>query len=387
MLNLNSLQNLVILSGNQVDNLLTVNGENIVTQGDIGYSLIVYNASSSLTTLDGVNPESLTDYNNEILDLNSLISDIDNLDYITYPNTDLGSISSLISPLAPGYYLFDNIVSFNSTLYLSGDGQYVFYFMQKFIIGNPPSGGYMDLQNGVLSDDIFFYSVNNIELNTTETNSTLYGNFISDLNITDTSNYDGLSTGNFKINGRFLSSTGNISLSYTNFDVVNAACYLEGSLILVNNGENFYKRIEEIDVNDKVVTFGKILNNRYFNISECSLEDILFKGKINIRNVNDVDYPVCFKKNSLKDNSPIFDLEISSGHRVIFQDKFLVAGDFKFNSEIFKYNKNNYLEKKNKKSVTYYHLECKEHSIICVNGVLSESLLDFNYKKNMIKIF
>lgn len=388
MLNLNSLQNVVILSGNQDGNLLTVNGVNLITKGNVGYSTVNFNTSSSLTTLDGINPETLLDYNNEILDLNLLISDIGNLDYITFTNTDIGSISSSISPLGPGNYLFTNPVTFDTTLYLSGNGEYVFYFMDTFTIGNPPIDGYMQLENGVLSDDIFFYSPYNIELNTTVSNSTLYGNFISDLNVIDTSNYDGISTGNFKINGRFLSSTGNINLSYTGFDVNNIACYLEGSLILVYNREFFYKKIEDIDHNDKIVVFGKILDNKYFKINDnFTLEDIIFKGKISIRNVNSSDYPICFKANSLGEKLPIIDLEISPGHRIINNNKFLIANQHKFNNSIFQYNKDEYFISKNKKTVTYYHLECKEHNIICVNGILTESLLDFGYKRNLIKIF
>jgi hypothetical protein len=35
------------------------------------------------------------------------------------------------------------------------------------------------------------------------------------------------------------------------------------------------------------------------------------------------------------------------------------------------------------KTVEYYHLECKKHSVIVANGVLSESYLDMNKLRNI----
>lgn len=211
MILLDNLQSNAILSGNQDGNTLTVSGINTINKGNIGYINIINNDSSSINVL---NVNSLEEYNIRILDLNSLISDIGNLDYVSYNSTDVGSISTAETPLPPGNYLFNNPVTFDTTLYLSGNGQYIFYFMSTFTISDPPIGNYMNLTDDINCNNIFFYSPYDILLNTSTSNSTLYGNFISDLNVLDTS-----TIGNFIINGKFLSSTGNISISGTSFIV------------------------------------------------------------------------------------------------------------------------------------------------------------------------
>ena len=394
MLSLGFVQQNVIVSGNQ-PNTLTVNGANTIITGKYGYTIINNNLGG---TISGGALNTTTEYNNAIADLNTIISDIGILTFITYNNTDIGSISGNgtlsrpLPPLPPGNYLFNNAITWDTTLYLSGNGQYVFYFMSTLTIGDPPVGGYMDLQGGVLSDDIFFDAAYDILLNTTVPDSTLYGNFISDLNVLDTSNYNGLGTGNFVINGRYLSTTGNVTISNTTFNNNNIACYTKGSLVLVYDEESnnsIYKNIEDIKQGDKVCVFGLVIDNCRYVLHEMQYVPVKFLGRIIISSIPNEGYPIHFEKDSLGPGLPFKDLEVSQQHRIIKDGKFEICKDIINGNTIFKYSYTHQRYFRTKEKLIYYHLECEEHSIIMVNGVLTETLLDYNkdYKHRFTKIF
>jgi antigen 43 len=100
-------------------------------------------------------------------------------------------------------------------------------------------------------------------------------------------------------------------------------------------------------------------------------------------------YPVHFKKDSLGHGLPFKDLEVSQQHRIIRNHKFEVCKDIPNDHNIFKYSYLHPRYFRTKEKLTYYHLECEEHSIIMVNGILTETLLDCNkdYKHRFTKIF
>lgn len=369
---LGNVQQFAILSGNQSENILEVFGSNNILNGSVGYSLINMNPSSTLILQNGETEDSTINYNNAIIDLNNIISNIGTLDYINFTNTDIGSVSTLI----PGNYLFENPVEFLSTLYLNGNGIYVFYLFSGITINNAPTGGYMNLNNGALSNDIYFYSPYDIVFGGNLNNSNLYGNFISDLNIT-------MSTDNYTIDGRFLTSTGNIQINGVQVNNQDVACYIEGTEILMEN--NKYKLIENINKNDKIMVYGIIKNNTNIELfDQPKKEKIIFLGKVSITNISEKDYPIRLNINSLENDLPFKRLEISPQHRIITNNKFVLAKELINSEDIIKCNSNNF-----KKSLTYYHLECQNHYIIKANGILSETLLDFNddFKRNLERIF
>lgn len=364
---LGNVQKNVILVGNQFGNTLNANGIITTNSGYVGY----INISGSPQSFSNI--DSNIEYNNAIIDLNNLISNIGNLCYVSSDIFDIGSLSTSITPLLPGNYLFNNPISWNTTLYLSGNGQYVFYFMSTLTLGTMPIDGFMNLKNGVVSDDIFFYSPYDIILNTSTSNANIYGNFISDLSISDTS------TGNFIVNGRFLSSTGNVTLTNNTFIPSDTACYTAGSLILVNYNE--LKKIEDLKITDKVCVFGKIKNNSVLEFHKPLLKDIKFFGKLRIRNIAKKNLPICFNINSLGSGLPFKKFEVSRGHRIILINT-LIPCELLISNEIS-------ISENIEKDLIYYHIECDSHSIIMVNGILTETLYDWNsiYKNKFEKIF
>lgn len=104
----------------------------------------------------------------------------------------------------------------------------------------------MSLTNGANYNDIFFYCQTDITLS--NNNSILYGNFISDFNINVIGN---------NIEGRLFTSTDNGDISINNININSIAlCYCEGSLILIDDGNEIkYKTIVKTD---KVVVYGII---------------------------------------------------------------------------------------------------------------------------------
>lgn len=368
VITLENIQQFSILSGNDIYNInfLTVTGENTIINGNVGYSNITYNESSNLNIENGEVEHSTNNYFNAIFDLNRIISEFGIINYQNITNSNIGNM-----PLSPGNYLFENHVEFISTLYLIGNGTYIFYLKGGITIGDVPIEGYMDLSNGALSDDIYFYSPYDIIFGGNN-NSTLYGNFISDLNIE-------VNTINYNISGRLLTSTGNISINQVQINNQDIACYLEGTKILMGNNE--YKLIENINKNDMIMIYGIIKNNIDIELfDQPQSKKICFFCKINIKNIYNKNCPIYFDKESLG-KVPFEKLGISPQHRIIYNDKFLIAKNLVNLNGIYKSNTINKL--------SYYHLECEEHYIIKANGVLSETLLDFNndFKNKLEKIF
>jgi len=174
-----------------------------------------------------------------------------------------------------------------------------------------------------------------------------------------------------QISGRLYAQTGNVTFlglsSSVNGQQV-TVCYLKGTLILTNQG---YIPIENIKEGDMVVTKGQIYNFESINEdAELTTEPILWTGKFKVFDLNSNSRPICIKKDALGQNYPFQDLYISPCHSLLLNGKPVSAKNLVNETTIYQDNECN--------NVEYYHLECKNHSVIFANGVLAESYLDVN---------
>lgn len=365
VISLGNVSSFSLLSGNSPGNTINATNNNIVVKGNVGY---IGSQVNNLTVQDGDNPANQSLYQSAINDLNEVISNIGIQTYTTriLTDTDVG----MLSPILPGTYLFESLAEFRTTLNLIGSGQYIFYFMLGLNINNP-SNIYMELSEGASSSEIFFYSPFNINITNTVSsgsNSVIYGNFISDIsiNINNTSINSGV-----KIDGRVLSSTGNLQVNNSIIDNSDVFCYTENCKILLSN--NTYKLIRELTSKDEIKIYG--IFNKYmdFNLFDDERSTkILFLGKLTLYNICPNNYPVEVTHNSKK----IF---VSPGHRIIINNLTYTAKNI--NNDI---NKDNKLNK-----VEYYHLLCDNHYIINVDGFLTETMIDCDgtYRNKFEKIF
>ena len=328
--------------------ILETTGENNIIKGNIGYNII----NGSINLLDGniYNSETI-EWENAKDDINIAISNISILNFIIDDiTTDLGTLS----PLAPGFYQFNKLVNFNTELILSGNGQYIFYLMEGININIlPESEKFMSLLNGATSDDIFFYSPYSIEFGTIG-NDTIYGNFISDYPII-------INSINFEIHGRLLSTTNNIIINQTNINIQDVSCYLKGSLILTKRN---YIKIEDLQKDDEIIIFGYFNSDMTYNYINPIYSKIIWLGKMQLFNINEYPYKITY------DNNEIY---VSGNHRIIIDDKSYLAKNL--NKKQFYIN-----------NVIYYHIELEKHSIINVNGFMTESMIDCNNKNQFNKI-
>jgi hypothetical protein len=145
-------------------------------------------------------------------------------------------------------------------------------------------------------------------------------------------------------------------------------CYCKGTLILTNNG---YIKIEDIKKDDLVVIKGIIISNGIYKKHVSSIEvPVIWIKSIKVKNLNSDSRPICITKNAFREGYPFEDLYVSPGHRLLINDKMVLAKDL-INGEII-------YKDYDCESVEYYHLECEEHSALYANGVLAETYLDLN---------
>ena len=86
--------------------------------------------------------------------------------------------------------------------------------------------------------------------------------------------------------------------------------------------------------------------------------------------LNDKSFPICITAHAFGVNAPFENLFVSPGHRMLIDDKMVLAESLVNGTTIFQ--DCNHIE------VEYYHLELESHSAIVANGVLAESYLDFD---------
>ena len=364
---------------------IIVTNLNSVINGDAGYQN--QSGSGILNVLNGENPADTSTYNTAIADLNNAICYIGIQNYISTDTSDIGSLS----PLMPGAYLFTNSATFNSVLTLSGSGQYVFYFMNPLNIYDPIESKYMVLTGGATSSNIYFYSPYEITIST-NINSTIYGNFISDISVsiingvrrnlthsttestTKTHNrslavntvdelqvnsftVNGLPVNSFTVNGvtvngRILSSTGNLQITSSTINNEDVSCYTEDCYIELYDGS--FKLIKDLSKTDKIKihgVFGEHMNYNKFDNPKFTCG--LFLGKLTLHEPTPNNYPVEISMN----NNTIL---VSPKHRIIIDGISVYAKDIGKRIKVSKIN--------------YYHVLCNKHYAINVNGFITETM-------------
>jgi hypothetical protein len=158
---------------------------------------------------------------------------------------------------------------------------------------------------------------------------------------------------------------------------LSVACYLENCKILLDDGMT-YKKIIELDINDRIASFGYIENNEkliFYSEDKNKYEssEIIFLGKFNAGTTPYTKIPRDFFGVDL----PLEETSFSNGHRIIINDIMMLCRDYHENKEVPE--KENYM----------YHFECEKHFIVKVNGIFTESMLDCDgsYRNNFQCIF
>jgi hypothetical protein len=168
-----------------------------------------------------------------------------------------------------------------------------------------------------------------------------------------------------------LFSLGNIVLSDISVEasyLETIVCYLKGTFILTNQG---YVPIETIKAGHKVVTKGKIHENKFVNKNApLKIEPVMWISKFKVFDLTTKSRPICVSKDAFGKNYPFKDLYVSPSHQFLIHGKMVIASKLINGKTIW--------QDAICDDVVYYHLECEEHSAIIANGVLTETCLSTN---------
>jgi len=258
---------------------------------------------------------------------------------------------------------FDGENNLNSQFFITSDNAFTF------------TSTTFNLINGARACNIFWLASTPSTGAFTATNSSVPGIIITGAGFTVTNN----AAPNMSITGHIFSQGAatftrsgagelNINTSTCPNDPNPIVCYLKGTLILTKRG---FVPIESIKAGHKVVTKGKIYNNKFIRTeANPQIEPVMWVSKFKVTNLNSKSRPICIKKDALGQNYPFQDLYVSPGHSLLLNGKMVLAKNIVNGTTIY--------QDKECKNVEYYHLECDNHSAIFANGVLSESYLDVN---------
>ncbi len=148
-------------------------------------------------------------------------------------------------------------------------------------------------------------------------------------------------------------------------------CYAKGTLILTKRG---YVPIENIRSNNKVITKGKIYDQKYIKTdANEKAAPVIWISKFKVKNMNSKSRPICIKKDALGENYPFQDLYVSPNHRLLLNGQMVTSKNIVNGKTIYQDNEC--------KRVEYYHLECEDHNAIYANGVLAESYIDVDNRR------
>ena len=256
--------------------------------------------------------------------------------------------------LTAGTYAVGTSLQINGNLNLSGDGNSQFVFQIGSTL-TTASSATITLVGGVNPCNIFWQVGSSATIGT----STVFKGFIlANTSITCTTSAS-FTSGLFAL-------TGAVTLD-TNAVTNPCVCYAKGTKILTKDG---YKKIEDIRVGDDVVVFGDLKIKEGIELTNGDeTKKVTFVGYFT-RDVMDSDSkPVVFAKDVLGPNIPSEDVMVSPNHGVIFNKYFIWANAFlNLTPNIYR--------AESLESITYYHIELEEHSIICASGMMGESMAD-----------
>jgi hypothetical protein len=270
--------------------------------------------------------------------------------------------------LIPGTYRVSN-ASITGTLILSGAGQYVFQVTGTLTTAATST---IILVGGALASQVFWVVSGTVLIGT---GTYFSGNIISTSSTTVSSGASAI--GNVPANTQYTvlaaasaSFSGSISAtasaSIIVFDTVvvtiSNVCYAKGTKILTRYG---YKAIEDISMGEELCVKGNIENKSI--VSSGDYEKVTWGGNFTLYSLNKVNRPIVFKANSIGMNIPSEEVRVSPGHGVVVNNVIVPASSLINNDTIY--------QDMDCETVTYYHLETENHSVLNASGLLGESLL------------
>jgi hypothetical protein len=254
-----------------------------------------------------------------------------------------------------------DIVNTGATLTFDGkgnpDSQFFIISQQAITFSNTT----FSFINNALAANVFFVSSTAITFATT---TNVPGVLLAGTQVT----FDSASN---IIDGNIFAEGTNVTFAANTTVNAPTVCYLKGTKILTEKG---FVNVEDLNIGDKVVSKGKILDNHCIDVdSGFSLEPVTWIGNFKETNLSEYNLPICIKAHALGENMPFEDLHVSPGHRVLFDGRLVMAKNLVNGVTIF--------QDSDFDSVEYYHFELKNHSSVVANGVLSESFLDLDMRK------
>uniref|UniRef100_A0A6C0BAM8 Hedgehog/Intein (Hint) domain-containing protein n=1 Tax=viral metagenome TaxID=1070528 RepID=A0A6C0BAM8_9ZZZZ len=280
---------------------------------------------------------------------------------IPFTTIPVGGFSSINAGQAVAYkYTGAGALVLNTAVTFKGPGQIAIYtdpaaVIPKNIIFDT---GFVATRTSINREDIFWYTPVTIE--DSGVNLRMPGIYIAGTGITLTTSTT--------LGGNLYSLANVILIDNTITPLT--LCFLKGTKILTENG---YVNVEDLKVGDTVVSYGSIIDNSDVQFSKMiQSKPITWISKF-FAEGDASDLPVCFKAGSLGENLPLNDLFVSPGHRMILDEKMVVAGSIVNGETIVQEDTNETIE--------YYHFELDCHSVIMAEGVLTETFLDFSESK------
>jgi hypothetical protein len=148
-------------------------------------------------------------------------------------------------------------------------------------------------------------------------------------------------------------------------------CYSKGTLILTNQG---YIKIEDIKKDDLVIREGIISSTGALE-KNFMVVPVIWISSFKVKTLNSNTRPICITKNAFGEHYPCVDLYVSPCHRIFINNGLVQSTNLINGKTIYQDNEC--------ESVEYYHFECKEHSAIYANCILSET---YNSYKDIFEI-
>jgi hypothetical protein len=351
-----NLKNYAVLSNTGI----TTTNTTTITNGNYGSSASSPSYTGTFVgTVDSVNAETAQ------TELVALIGSIDAYRTSGIPSSTLGNQTTDITLYPNINYNSGSSITFqNIPIILDAQGnnnaQFFITAVSTITFNNVPS---ITLINGASNCNVFWLSGSAISFTGTLPES-IPGIFIAGTSIT----FVNACT----ILGRLYAQTVNVTfIGPSSVDAIctqNIVCYAKGTLILTKFG---FVPIEHIKAGHKIVTNGKIYNNKIIeNGSGLKVEPVTWVSKFKVIDLSSKSRPICIKRGALGKNYPFKDLCVSPSHNLVLNGRMISAKMLVNGKSIYQDNEC--------EDVEYYHLECEHHTTIIANGVLSESYLDIN---------